>query len=101
MSYSLYNSDKPNKKYKIVIRDDNNRSKTIYFGASGYEDYTIHKNDERKRRYIQRHSKREYWNNPRTPGFYSRWILWNKKTINASIKDVKKRFRINITNYSN
>lgn len=96
----IQTSDKPTKKYKVIITNGT-RKKTIYFGAAGYDDYTIHKNDERKRRYIQRHSKREHWNDPKTPGFYSRWILWNKKTIPASIKDTNKRFGLNIVNHIN
>jgi hypothetical protein len=32
----------------------------------------------------------------RTAGFLSRWILWNKPTILASIKDVEDRFNIKI-----
>ena len=57
--YNLYKSDKPDKKYKIVITNPSNetaRKKTIYFGSSSYEDYTMHKDKERKRRYIKRHS---------------------------------------------
>jgi len=60
-------------------------------------DYTLHKDEERKNRYIDRHKKNENWNNPLTAGFYSRCILWNKPTITESIKDTNKRFKnINI-----
>lgn len=97
ISYNLYKSDRPDKKYKIVISNpDNNRNKTIFFGASNYDDYTIHKDKDRKRRYISRHSLKENWNDPRTAGFYSRFILWNKPTIKESIKDIKRRFGIKI-----
>ena len=47
------------KKYDDVIDD----KKTIPFGAKGMSDYTIHKDDERKERYINRHKKAEDWNN--------------------------------------
>ena len=43
MSYSLYNSNRKTKKY-MVITPDNYK---VHFGASGYEDYTIHKDNER------------------------------------------------------
>ncbi len=66
--------------------------KDIYFGAAGFQDYTIHQDEERKERYIQRHAKRENWEDPLTSGFYSRWVLWNKKTIEESIDDINKRF---------
>ena len=81
-------SDKPNKKFEARIDD----RKWIHFGAKTYEDYTIHKDPERKERYIDRHSKNEDWNNPLTAGFYSRWILWNRPTLEDSIPDTNRRF---------
>ena len=91
----MIKSDKPEKKYKVIV-SDGNILKTIYFGSSMYEDYTMHKNDTRKKLYIDRHKSKEDWNNPFTAGFWSRWILWNKKTILASIKDTEKRFKMEI-----
>lgn len=91
----MIKSDKPEKKYKVIV-SDGNTLKTIYFGSSMYEDYTMHKNDIRKKLYIDRHKSKEDWNNPFTAGFWSRWILWNKKTILASIKDTEKRFKMEI-----
>ena len=81
-------SSKPDKKFEARI----DGKKSIHFGAKNYEDYTIHKDPERKERYIDRHSKNEDWNNPLTAGFYSRWILWNKPTITESIRDTNRRF---------
>lgn len=68
------------------------RTKTIHFGAAGMSDYTKHKDPHRKQRYINRHRKRENWNNPMTAGALSLHILWNKPTLKASIADYKKRF---------
>jgi hypothetical protein len=61
-------------------------------------DYTIHKDPERKERYINRHMKREDWTKSgmKTSGFYSRWLLWNLPSLSASIKDTQKRFDIKI-----
>ena len=42
-------SDKPNKKFEARI----DGRKSIHFGAKNYEDYTIHKDPERKERYLQ------------------------------------------------
>ena len=81
------------KKFDAII----NNKKTIPFGASGMSDYTKHKDIERKNRYINRHKKNENWNDPLTAGFYSKNILWNKPTLNESIKDINKTFKnINI-----
>ena len=38
-------SSKQDKKYQATINN-----KTVHFGAKGYEDYTTHKNPERKNR---------------------------------------------------
>jgi hypothetical protein len=72
-----------------------NKNKKVSFGDRRYDNYTIHKDDERKRLYLLRHAGgNEEWNNPMTKGSLSRWILWNKKTLNESIDDFKKRFKI-------
>ena len=84
----IFKSDKPNKKYKAEFNDGSH----TYFGSAGYEDYTTHKDIERKRRYIMRHKNNENWNDPKTAGALSRYILWNKETLKASIKDYKQRF---------
>jgi len=66
----------------------------VRFGAKGYSDYTKHKDDARKQRYIIRHRTRENWTKTGilTAGFWSRWVLWNQKTLSASIRDVERRF---------
>ncbi len=33
----------------------------IYIGASGCSDFTIHKDEQRKQRYINRHKTKENW----------------------------------------
>ena len=71
---------------------DNGRKKTVHFGASGMSDYTKHRDDERKKRYLNRHRANENWSAPMTAGALSRWILWNKPTRGASISDYKRRF---------
>ncbi len=46
IKYYPYKSDKPNKKLYIITNDN----KKVYFGATGYSDFTIHKDEERKLR---------------------------------------------------
>jgi hypothetical protein len=93
-TFIIYNSDKPEKKFVVVTPS----SKRVYFGASGYEDYTIHKDADRKMRYIQRHQRREDWTDSETAGFWSRWILWNRDSFQKSIENTSKRFGIVIRN---
>ena len=82
----------PSKKYDAILLVDN-KEKIISFGAKGYEDYTIHKDILRKERYLARHKPREDWtmSGVLTPGFWSRWILWNQPTIQGSVMDLKSR----------
>lgn len=80
------------KKYMAIFYQDGKKIKTTHFGAAGMSDYTKHKNKSRKKRYMNRHRTRENWNNPMSAGALSRWILWNKPTLKASIDDYKKKF---------
>ena len=82
-------SKNKNKKFDAIIND----KKTISFGQQGMSDYTIHKDKERKERYINRHKKNENWNDYKTAGFYAKNILWNKPTIGESIKDLNKKYK--------
>lgn len=103
---SITTSDDKDKKYDALFRckecpckanekpQCGRKEKTISFGAKGMSDYTKHKDPERKKLYIQRHEKNEDWTNPLTAGALSRWILWNKTSLKASIADFKKRFKL-------
>lgn len=87
-------SDRPDKKMMATFASCGNsaKHKTTHFGASNYSDYTQHHDEERKQRYLNRHTKNENWDDPTTAGSLSRWVLWNKPTLQASIADYKKRF---------
>ena len=91
----IIKSSNPKKKYDAYFLLDNGKEKKVSFGASGYEDYTTHGDDERKERYLRRHRERENWNSPMTAGALSRWILWNKKTLGGSIAHFKNKFKLN------
>lgn len=87
-------STRSGKKRMAVFENlETGRTKTIHFGAAGMSDYTIHKDKERKKRYLARHKSRENWNNPITAGALSRWILWNKPSYRESVNDYKRRFK--------
>lgn len=89
------------KKFTVVF--DN--GKTVSFGARGYQDYTMHKDPEIKRRYIIRHPpKRENHSagGRYTAGFWAMHLLWNKPTVSASARDIERRFgfKVRIQNSS-
>jgi len=95
MKVEIKPSTQKTKKLMAIFYDDNGKKiKTTHFGSAGMSDYTIHKDKERKERYLDRHRKRENWNDYMSAGSLSRWILWNKPTLKASIADYKKRFKL-------
>jgi predicted SAM-dependent methyltransferase len=78
-------SNRSGKKYMIVLRKGGKKVKTIHFGASGYEHYTSgHLNEERRKRYVDRHKNNENFNDEKTAGFYAYHILWRFKTLNEA-----------------
>ena len=104
IKYLLEPSKKENKKYDVYYVFNNEdlndpglkknefmKRYLLSYGDIRYEDYTQHKNDRRKELYKSRH-KNDFIYNPNYAGFWSYWMLWNKKTINESIKDIEKRF---------
>ena len=60
---------------------------------SNYQDYTNHKDPARKQRYINRHKTNEKWGKDGvdTAGFYSKHILWNTPTVQASVADLNNK----------
>jgi len=95
----LSKSTRREKKWMVEIENPSTgRTKTVHFGASGMSDFTIHKDEERYKRYITRHRSRENWTKSGidSAGFWSRWILWNKPSLIESIKDTEKRFNLKI-----
>ena len=83
-------SSKDGKKYDVVI----DGKKTVSFGTTGYFDFTKHKDEDRKKNYIARHKPNQDWKDHTTAGFWAKNILWNKPTIEASVRDTKKSSHI-------
>jgi hypothetical protein len=81
-----------------LFNKEGEKLKTLHFGQAGASDYTIHKDEERKQRYIDRHKAREDWSGAGidTRGWWSRWLTWNKESISGSIADIEKRFNVDI-----
>jgi hypothetical protein len=87
---------------KIVIQKSNRKGKkwqasdgkrTVFFGATGYKDFTQHGDESRRKSYLQRHGN-EDWSksNIMSPAFMSRWILWEKKSISAAIRNLNEKY---------
>jgi len=61
-------------------------------------DFTIYSGQDsvkaalRKALYIKRHKSNENWSDPKSAGALSRYILWNRSTVESSLADYKRRF---------
>lgn len=80
--------------------------KPVFFGQQNYRDYVIMnqpgyelKNAEEpdyiKEIYLKRHGK-EDWTDLKKAGTWSRYITWNKPTMEESAKDMSEKFGIRI-----
>ena len=91
--YILKKSDRKNKKFMIIMNDNMKH----HFGDSRYSDYTIHKDIERKNRYLKRTASQPQ-DDIHSPAFWALNLLWNKPTLKESIKDIEKKFNVKIIN---
>jgi hypothetical protein len=90
MEVVISKSSKPAKKYQA-----SSGGRTIFFGQTGYSDYTMHRDELRKENYIKRHGAQQDWSkkNIMTPGFMSRYVLWEEPTVRQSIQKLSKRYK--------
>jgi hypothetical protein len=95
MYVSIGKSTREGKKMMATFYDAAKKKvKTTHFGQENASDYTQHGNLQRKMNYIARHEKNENWGDYMSPGSLSLFILWNKTTISAAIKDYMYRFKL-------
>ena len=92
--YFPYPANDGKHKYYIITNDN----KKNYFGAAGISDFTIHKDEARRQRYIDRHKKNEskFWNKSGidTASLWARFLLWEKPAIKESYEYIKRRFNL-------
>lgn len=99
MEVKITKSNDKKSKYKATFFKDG-KTVVVSFGAYGYGDFIYYSKkdilqaDSKKKAYIARHKVNEDFEDPLTAGALSRWILWNKSTLEASIQDYKKRFNL-------
>jgi hypothetical protein len=102
MKVIIKSSTNPKKKHMAIFYEKDKdgkmkKKKTTHFGSAGMMDYTLSGGDKaRRKRYLDRHRKRENWNNPMSAGALSKWILWGDSTSKtANIRAFKRRFNLN------
>ena len=78
---SLDYSPRKNNKYMVKLPG----GKKVHFGSPKYEDYTIHKDKERRDKYLSRATKIKNkkgeltYTNPESSNYWSVHLLWPKK----------------------
>jgi len=88
----LYPSTVKGKRYTVYVPQSRtslgkgDKQVKVDFGSSEHDNYTIHKDPERKRLYQIRH-KNDHINDPYSAGFWSWWVLWNKPSLSDSFKE--------------
>lgn len=94
MKVQLIKSPIIQKKWRVLFENGTHTD----FGATGYSDFTMHKDPARMRLYVQRHRSRETWGlkGIKTAGFWSRWLLWSEPSLSKAKKLIQKKFKITI-----
>jgi hypothetical protein len=93
---SVRRSTRPTKKLMATFDD----GRVVHFGAAGYGDYIVwHRRSPataraKKAAYLARHGATERWSDPATPATLSRYILWGRPTLGASIRAYKRAFKV-------
>jgi len=88
------------KKYKAELFSGEKREKTIQFGQERASDFTKHGDEKRKKNYLARHRPTQNWykGGIDTAGWNARWLLWNKPTLEESMRDIERRFGVEVVN---
>jgi hypothetical protein len=77
------------KKWRAVFSD----GKHTDFGSKKMDDYTLTHDKAQRERYLKRHQRNENWNNPRSAGSLSRFILWGESTsLLKNLQTFKMKF---------
>ena len=86
--YYPYPANDGKHKYYIITKSGHK----VLFGAAGYSDYTKHRDEARKQRYIDRHKKNEakFWNDPDTASYWALKYLWSYPTKEEAYTNIKK-----------
>ena len=80
--YKPFKSKNPKKKYSVYVKSESGKPKLIHFGDTSYQDYTQHKDPERRKRYLKRakgirnKNGELTYKDKNTPNYWSVKYLW-------------------------
>ena len=86
MEVAISRSSKKDKRLKAKFE-----SKTVHFGSRGGSTFIDHKDQKIKDAWEARHKVNENWGDYRTAGSLAKNILWNKTSMQGSVKDLNRR----------
>jgi hypothetical protein len=86
----LIPSPNPKKKWRAVFE-----TKHTDFGDAQAEDYTQHKDKERRDRYRKRHEKDLKTNDPTRAGYLAYFLLWGDSVnLKTNLSNYKKMYNL-------
>jgi hypothetical protein len=88
----IHKSSKGSYKYDAEFDSPRRGHFSVSFGRHPYEDFTMHHDDKRRAAYLKRHAPREHFDDPTTAGALSRWLLWEKPTLEEAETEFRARF---------
>ena len=93
---SIKPSAQPKKRFMAVFyNNEGQKIKTTHFSLKDSKAYIDHGDKERRKRYLERHRKRENWDRYMTAGALARWITWGPTAkLSSNISAYKKRFNL-------
>ena len=87
MRVKISRSTRAGKKWMAAVEN----GATVHFGAQGYEDFTQHGDEARRKNYLARHGGGgQDWGDRQTAGYWSRWLLWEKPSLTGAVSALRK-----------
>ena len=81
-------SNAKGKKYTATLES----GKRVHFGAKGYQDFTQHGDEARRRSCLARHGAGgQNWGDRETAGYWSRWLLWEKPSLTGAAAALREK----------
>ena len=65
--------------------------RTVHFGSKAGSTFIDHGDEKKKRAWEARHRVNENWQDYDTAGALAKHLLWNKRSMKASVRDLNAR----------
>jgi hypothetical protein len=93
MKVTVTESERKDKRLKATFTSSDGKETSTHFGYKGGSTYIDHGDEKKRAAYLARHRVNENWDDPKTAGALSRWLLWgDHKTLQANVRAFKRKF---------